>query len=60
MAFLHILTSSGYDSKEKITAFLNSPEGNIFYESLRKYPPVSIFILINSGYYKIEHLSNFF
>jgi len=60
MAFLHILTNSGYDSKEKITAFLNSPEGNIFFKSLRKYPPVSIFILINSGYYKIEHLSNFF
>ena len=58
--FLHLLINSGYDSKEKIAAFLNSPEGNTFLNSLKRYPAISIYILINSGYSKIEHLNNFF
>ena len=60
MPFLHILINSGYDSVEKITAYLNSFDGSMFYESIKKHPPALICILINSGYYKIQQLNNFF
>ncbi len=59
-AFLYILVCSGYDSIEKIAAFLGSNDADIFIKSLTVYSSISIFILLNSGYCKIEQLNNFF
>jgi single-stranded-DNA-specific exonuclease len=58
--FLYILVKSGYDSKEKIITFLRTSDGIVFFNSLKKYPPILIHILINSGIDKVGHLNNFF
>ncbi|MHB1345953.1 MAG: single-stranded-DNA-specific exonuclease RecJ [Candidatus Humimicrobiaceae bacterium] len=58
MLFLQLAANSSYDSSDKIIEFLKSQDGNLFFESIQKYSPSLISILLNSGYKKIHELSS--